>query len=274
MAFVYGFANFIGRLGFLIAGKQRRVALEGLKIAFGQEKTLVQLKKIAKDCLIFIAKSGMEIILVIERSQLMKKKVSLSGREHLDSALSKGKGVILLSAHFGNFPLMLGILSLEGYKVSGIMRYMRDEKAEKIFLEKRRKMGVGTIYSQPRKECVEQSIRTLRNNGLLFIPLDQNFGTGGIFVDFFGRKAATATGPVILSLRTEAVILPCFIVRQADDTHKIIFEPEFILEHGKTHEETVFINIQRLTNIIEAYIRRYPAEWGWIHRRWKTEKTA
>jgi len=131
-------------------------------------------------------------------------------------------------------------------------------------------VGIKTIYSQPRKACVENSIRTLRNNELLFIPIDQNFGTGGVFVDFFGKKAATATGPVVLALRTKAAVIPCFIVRQKDDTHKIIFEESLNLEEGRTFQETIIINIQKLTDIIESYIRKYPAEWGWIHRRWKS----
>jgi KDO2-lipid IV(A) lauroyltransferase len=154
------------------------------------------------------------------------------------------------------------------------MRPMRDERAEKMFLGARTRFGIKTIYSQPRKACVEETIRTLRNNGLVFIPLDQNFGSGGIFVDFFGKQAATATGPVVLAQRTGAPILPCFILRQKDDTHKIIFEPSFHLIAAGTHEESVQTNIQKLTRIIESYIRRYPAEWSWIHRRWKSRPDA
>jgi KDO2-lipid IV(A) lauroyltransferase len=178
--------------------------------------------------------------------------------------------VILVSAHFGNFPLMLARLAAEGYKVSGIMRFMRDERAEKVFLNKRNAMGIKTIYSQPREACVNNTIRALRDNEIVFIPLDQNFGTAGVFVDFFGRKAATATGPVIFAQRTQAAIMPCFVVRQPDDSHTIVFEPQMPLEEGKDTDETIRLNIQRITNIIESYIRRYPQQWGWIHRRWKS----
>ena len=137
-------------------------------------------------------------------------------------------------------------------------------------MHKREKFKVKTIYSQPRKECVDLTIRALRNNEVVFIPIDQNFGTAGVFVDFFGQKAATATGPVVFAERTKAGILPCFIIRQADNTHKIICEPAIELVEGRDSQETIALNIQKLTNIIEAYIRKYPAEWGWIHRRWKS----
>jgi len=269
--FLYAFAYFAGSLGFWIARKQRKIALESLTIAFGKEKSSQEIKKIAKDCFIFLAKSGLELMFLMDRPKLLKQHLQLVGKENLDSALAEGKGVILVSAHFGNFPLMMAYLSLIGYKIAGIMRPMRDPLAERLFMKKRTCLGIKTIYSQPRKACVENTIRSLRNNELVFIPIDQNFGSNsGVFVNFFGRLAATAPGPVILAKRTKAKILPCFVVRQENNFHKIIFEPPFQLEEAKTPEETVIINIQKLTNIIEAYIRKYPAEWGWIHRRWKS----
>ncbi len=267
---IYSFAKNLASLGFIIASKQRKIALESLTIAFGSDKTKCEIEQIAKDCFIFMGKAGLELLFLMDKPKLLKKHVEFVGKENLEAALAKGKGVILVSAHFGNFPLMLAKLSLEGYKTVAIMRYMRDERAEKFFIAKRTQVGLKTIYSQPRKACVENSIRALRNNELLFMLIDQNFGTGGVFVDFFGKKAATATGPVVLALRTKATIIPSFIVRQKDDTHKIIFEEPLNLEEGKTYQETVAINIQRLTNIIESYIRKHPAEWGWIHRRWKS----
>ena len=269
---LYGCAKIIAVVVYRIAHKKRGTALESLAIAFGQEKSPQEIEQIAKDCFVFLAKAGMEVIFLMDRPPLLKKQVEIVGKENLDAVLAKGKGAILVTAHFGNFPLMFAKLSLEGYMTAGIMRFMRDERAEKFFTRKRNRVGIKTIYSQPRKECVENSIRTLRDNGLLIIPLDQNFGTAGVFVDFFGRKAATATGPVVLAQRTKAALLPCFIVRQKDDTHSIIFEPPLELVEGATAGETIAVNIQKLTDIIEIYIRRYPAEWGWIHRRWKTKQ--
>jgi len=271
---IYGFAQGLATIGYYIARKQRKIALESLNIAFGEEKSLKELEQIYKDCLTFIAKGGVELIYLMDRPGLLKHRVHLSGKQHLDSALAKGKGVILVSAHFGNFPLLLARLSLEGYKAAGIMRQMRDSRVENFFLAKRNKLNIKTIYSQPRKACVDTSIQSLRNNELVFIPIDQNFGTGGVFVNFFGMKAATATGPVILAQRTKAALVPCFILRQKDDTHKIVFEPEMQLEEKDTPHETIIYNIQKLTNIIEAYIRKYPAEWGWVHRRWKSKPSS
>ncbi|MEW6102044.1 MAG: lysophospholipid acyltransferase family protein [Candidatus Omnitrophota bacterium] len=268
--FVYGFANTLSSLGYIIARKQRKIALESLTIAFGREKSAKEIERIARDCFSSMAKSGLELLFLMDRPRLLTKRAEFSGKEHLDRAQAAGKGVILVSAHFGNFPLMLAKIALSGYKVSGIMRQMRDPLAEKLFAQKRAKMKIKTIYSQPRSACVNKTIEALRANEMVFIPLDQNFGTGGVFVNFFGTKAATATGPVVLARRTGAAILPCFVIRQPDDRHKIIFEPPFNLEETADAEEVIVKNIQGITDIIESYIRKYPAEWGWIHRRWKS----
>ncbi len=269
--YLYGVASNMAFLGYRFAKKQRKIALESLNIAFGKEKSPQELEQIAKDCFTYMAKSGIELLSLMDRPDLLKKRADLAGKENLDNALARGNGVILVSAHFGNFPLMMAALALSGYKIAGIMRPMRDNHAEKFFMQKRRKMNIKTIYSQPRNTCVSDTIKALRNNELVFIPIDQNFGTGGVFVDFFGQKAATATGPVVLAQRTKAALLPCFIVRQENDRQKIIFEPELDLEGGKDPQDSILINIQRLTCIIESYIRKYPAEWGWIHRRWKSK---
>lgn len=265
------FAGALAAFGFAVAVKQRKTALESLSVAFGENKTKEELSRIAKDSFVYMVKSGFDLLSMLDKPELLKKHVFFEGKENLDAALAKGRGVILVSAHFGNFPLALARIAQEGYAVSGIMRPMRDARVEKIFLEKREKYNVKTIYSQPRNTCVEQTIRVLRDNNIVFIPIDQNFGTAGVFVDFFGRKAATATGPVIFAQRTKAALLPCFVVRQNDDSHKIIFETGINLEEKGGSEETIIVNIQKLTGIIESYIRKYPAEWSWIHRRWKSK---
>ena len=270
---LYGFARSMSFLGYRFAGKQRKVALESLSIAFGNEKNSQEKEKIARDCFTFMAKAGLELMFLMDKPKLLKKRVGIAGKENLDSALAQGRGVILVSAHFGNFPLMMARLAIAGYKIGGLMRPMHDNRAERMFVQKRSKLGIKTIYTQPRAACVNETLGALRNNEIVFIPIDQHFGSGGVYVDFFGTKAATATGPVIFAQRTKAAMLPCFIIRQPDDTHKIVFEPAITLAEGKGSEETVLINIQKLTDVIEKYIRRYPAEWGWIHRRWKDKQS-
>ena len=258
-------------LGFCFTIRQRRIAKESLNIAFGQEKNPQEINKIIRECFWNLGKGMIELIYFMAHPHLINEKVSFEGKEHLDEALRQGHGVIAVSAHFGNFPLMLLRFAQEGYKTNAIIRPTRDREIEEYFLGLRTRLGLNTVYSHPRKQCVDTSLRVLRNNEFLFIPLDQNFGSdGGVFVDFFGQKAATATGPVVFAMRTKSPLLPMFIVRQRNDTHKIIIDPPLVLEEKENDQETIFINTSRITRVIEKYIRKYPQEWGWMHRRWKS----
>jgi KDO2-lipid IV(A) lauroyltransferase len=266
----YGLASGVGCLFYLFSGKHRSVAYEGLMQAFDGEKAQKEIRKIAEDCFVFIAKSATELMLFRDKPVLLRKSVDIEGKWVIDKALSEGKGVILVSAHLGNFPLILARLSLEGYNTAVIMRPLKMKAAREVFESQSAKLNIEAIYSIPRKACVEGAIRSLRKNRLLFIPLDQNFGTAGVYVDFFGRKAATATGPIVLAQRTGALIVPCFVIRQKGDTHKIIFEQPLKLQTRATEEETIQFNVQKITDVIESYIRKYPAQWSWIHRRWKS----
>ena len=262
-------------VGFRLAIRQKRIAWETLNIALGKEKGPAEIKQIAKACFENVGKGMIELIYFMDHPHMIQEQAYFEGKEHLDAAFQKGRGVIAISAHFGNFPLMLLRCAQEGYKTNAIIRSTRDEKVEEYFQAQRSKLGLNTIYSHPRKQCVDVSLKVLRNNEFLFIPLDQNFGSdGGVFVDFFGQKAATATGPVVFAMRTGAPLLPMFIVRQSDDTHKILIDPPLALQQGRDDKETILMNTAAITQVIERYIRKYPQEWGWMHRRWKTKPPA
>src|SRR5208282_5171122 len=177
-----------------------------------------------------------------------------------------------ISAHFGNFPMMLLFLAQMGYPTNAIIRPNRDQIVERGFQVSRSRLGIKTVISYPREACVAQSLKVLRDKELLVVFLDQNTGSkSGVYVDFFGQKAGTATGPIIFAMRTGAALLPIFTLRQGDsDRHQLLIEKHFYLEQKATDAETIQYNVQKLTNIIEGYIRKYPTEWGWMHRRWKS----
>ncbi|HAJ57270.1 MAG TPA: hypothetical protein DCL35_05815 [Candidatus Omnitrophica bacterium] len=269
LSFLYAFANVIGFLGYHLAFKHRGIAIESLSRAFGKEKSTQEINRICRECFNTMAYAAVEFFMFMRHPDRIRDLVEIEGLENLKKALSKGKGVVAISAHFGSFPLLLSKLSLEGCKVNTMLRHMRDKGLDQLFEKKRDKMGVGSVYTQPRQQCVNDSLRVLRNNEVLFVQLDQNFGTAGVFVDFFGVKAATATGPIIFSKRTGAPIVPMFIYRVKGPRHKIVIEPEVPFEEGLDKEEALLATVQKLTGIIELYIRRFPHEWGWIHKRWK-----
>ena len=252
----------------------RKNAMETLTIALGKEKSHVEIEKICKDCFYNAGRNAIEMGSYNAHPKMIVEKFRFEGesRRYLDEALAEGKGVLAISAHFGNFPLMLLYLAQMGYPTNAIIRPSRDEAIEKHFQAARTRLGLKTILSYPRELCVRLSLKCLRKKELLVVLLDQNTGSkSGVYVDFFGQRAGTATGPIIFALRTESPILPMFTVRDGEDSHKIIIEPHFKLEIKENDEDTLQYNVQKITSIIERYIRTYPKEWGWMHKRFKSK---
>ena len=259
----------LGSMAYVFASRQRRIALDSLRVAF-KNKTETERKKIARDFFVFMAQSSLEMLYYLAHPHQVKENIIIEGKENLKQALAKGNGAVGLNAHLGNFPLMTMRLAQEGYEVNVIARPMRDPKAGSYLHNKREESGVRTIFSYPRKECVVNTVRALRNNEVVIIHADQNFGTGGVWVNFFGKLAATPTGVVVFALRTKAAVVPMYIVRCGLGKHRLIIMPEVELDIKESREETVLINTARFTKIIEKWVKDYPVQWGWIHRRWKS----
>jgi KDO2-lipid IV(A) lauroyltransferase len=273
-----GIINFLSNglipLAYLILKRMRKHAMESLSIAFGNEKTQEELKQIRKQSMYNLGKGFVELAYGLAHHDYFEKNMNLPevSKKYLEDAIKEGKGVVAVTAHFGAFSIMFARLALLGYPINTILRPSRDPKLEKPLEDIRISVRLKSIYSSPKITCVTQTLRALRANEVVIIPIDQNHGSkAGTFVQFFGRPAGTASGPVIFAMRTGSPILPIFTVRTGKNSHTILSEPHFYLEKKATDEETIQYNTQKITTIIERYIRQYPHEWGWMHRRWKSQ---
>jgi KDO2-lipid IV(A) lauroyltransferase len=217
-----------------------------------------------------MAQSGLELLYFMKNTEVLKN-VRIEGREYLDMALRTGRGVVGLTAHFGNFPLMTLKLSQERYPVNVMLRNMRDPQMGEFVYGLCTNAGVKAILSYPRIEVIRRTISALRKNELVLIQMDQNFDTGGIWVNFFGKLAATPVGPIVFALRTKAVILPIYIIKEGRGKHCIkILSPQE-LEKAGDKGEVILSSAIKFTKIIEGWIRDRPDHWAWIHRRWKSK---
>jgi len=264
----YFLGKVLGTIAYLVVRRHRKIALDGLEFAFG-EKTVKQRKEIARQVFIFMAQSSFELLHYLKNIHQLKN-IRIDGEEYLKQALKKKKGVIIVTAHLGNFPLMSLKLAKEGYPVSFVTRPMRDEKTSDYIHNLRSATGVKTIFSYPRRECVNNIIKALANNEIVVMQMDQNFGTGGVWVKFFGQLAATPVGAIVLALRTQSALVPAYIYRKACGKHCIKVLPEEELVVAEEKDETVLINTIKFTRIIEGWVREHDFQWSWIHRRWKS----
>jgi len=263
-----GLGIFLADLVFCFPSGDKAKTLENLSIAFGNEKSDAEILRICHNCFRNLGKSMMEFFQFPRlNSENLGRMVTFQGRQNIDDALKMGKGVIIITSHFDNWELMAASLALSGYKVNYIVRAVRSPRLDVFVNENRKSMGWTPI---PRGPSIKSALKCLRRNEILGIAPDIDTKVDGVFVDFFGRSAFTPRGPVSIALRTGAVLVPAFIIRQKDDTHKIVVEKALKLETTGNTEEDVRLNTARFTKIIESYIRKYPEQWIWMHRRWKT----
>ncbi len=260
----------LGLLAFYLLRRWRRVALSNLNLALGREKSKDEIHGICRELFKNIGKDMLEISRCLDfKDDYFKTFVRFNGKEHLDHALSQGKGAIALSAHLGNFPLMGARLANEGYPLSLVARDPENPKIAKAITSLRDAVGMESIPDEPRMACVSRCFKALKGNRVLMLQIDQNAPITEAWVDFFGYLVPTFKGPVLLSIRTGAPILPMFITRDSAHLHTITVHPPFDLITSKNVEQDITSNLARLTKIIEAAIREYPEQWLWIYRRFK-----
>ena len=260
----------LGVLTFHLFRGWRKVALSNLNLALGKEKGKDEIHQICRELFKNIGRDMMEISRCLDfKDSYFKTLVRFEGKEHLDHALSQGKGAIALSAHLGNFPLMGARLAHEGYPLSLVARDPENPKIAKAITSLRDAAGMESIPDEPRMACVSRCLRALKENRVLLLQIDQSAPVTEAWVDFFGYLVPTFKGPVLLSIRTGAPILPMFITRGSNQLHTITVQPPFDLKTSKNVDQDITSNLARLTKIIEAAIQKYPEQWLWIYRRFK-----
>jgi KDO2-lipid IV(A) lauroyltransferase len=213
-----------------------------------------------------------EIITIFVKKQPEKilKKVEILHPKFLEKALDKKKGVILFSAHFGNWELIPLILSRQlNQKVNSVAREMNNPLVEKKVKQFRKYMGSQLI---DKRNSVRTILKRLEKNGIVYLLIDHNtIAREGVFVDFFGKPASTVTSVSQLHLKRAIPIIPIFIHYEKD---KIILELLDEIDATGTstgnQKEDILQLTQRCTSIIEEKIRQYPEQWFWFHNRWKT----
>ena len=260
----------IGTIALYLIRKRKKIAQGNLHLALGREKSKEEIARICLDSFRNIGKDMMETSRCLGfGDNHLKMFVKLEGKEHIDHALRQGHGMIALTAHLGNFPLLGVRLVNEGYPLSIVARDPENPKVAKTITSFRESIGMESIPDKPRLTCVSRCLKALKENRILLLQIDQNAPVTECWVDFFGYLVPTFKGPVIFSLRTGAPILPMFIIRNPDSLHKVMIHPPFVLNVSGNTEQDILSNIARLTKMIEATIREYPEQWWWIHRRFK-----
>jgi len=195
--------------------------------------------------------------------------VVYEGLENYQQAMARGKGVLILTAHFGAWELSSFAHSLYGYPIHFLVRRLDNPLLERLIENYRTRGGNRTV---PKKEAARRVLAALRQGEAVGILMDLNTQPHeGIFCDFFGIPCCTSPIIAHFALRTGAAVVPGFLIW--DETlqkHKLHFDPPVEVIRSGDERHDLKANTERFNKIIESFIRHYPDQWLWVHKRWQT----
>ena len=263
-----GFGRALGTLAFRWDRHHRRIALANLRQAFGGEKSPAELRMIALDSFRRFGGTVADIFKLFHWGPAdIAKLIDVEGREILAEAVAEGKGVLVFSAHIGNWEIGSPVISEAG-TFSVIARALDNPRLDRALLEFREGMGAHVIYKQ---QAAKRILQALRDGEIVAVLVDQNvLRREAVFVDFFGRPAGTTPVLGAFHLRTGAPLLPVFCLPAAGNRYKLRILPPVAFVPGEDVGADVLKITGICTKIIETAIREDPSSWLWVHDRWRS----
>lgn len=261
------FGGALGSLFYWTSGKYRNLVIRQMTQALGDMYTPEQIRKMARQVFVHFTCEALQFFRMLSLdTKTIDRMVQGVGLENVASALAEGKGCIVLTAHFGNWEMLARKLVSQGWPLSVIARDSDDPGMTGI-ATRIREHGGYAVYDKD--QPIIGAFRRLKQNEILGILPDQN-DYDGIEVEFFGKTALSAIGPAVLSLKSGAALVPAFCEKTADDRYTLTAYPKIEYTPTGDHDADVKNLTQLVMNALEQGIRKNPAQWLWLHNRWKT----
>lgn len=259
--------SFLGQVVYSVFGYRKGVTLDNLRRAF-PEKSEREVESIARGAFRNVGISLFELLYFSRlTSGRIRQLVQFENPELVREIFGRKKGVILLTAHFGNWELLAqGIPACFGIPTLIIVKPQSNPYVDRSINKRRTRFGNPIV---PMDNSVREVLRTLGNGGAVGIVADQTAAKENIWINFFGREVPTHQGPAVFCLKTGAPLLVMFSIRQPDGSYKILWQEVPTSDLGGYTNENVIELTKRHVKITEEFIRRYPDHWMWMHKRWK-----
>lgn len=260
-----------GRVAFYLWASRRRFAMENVRLAMeaGALDPGTPILETARGSFENIGRSVVEIVKVLfRRDERLLGDIEISGGEYLHQALALGKGLIVITGHCGNWELMaIAMAHRFPLKFNVVARAQNNPSLDRLVEEFRGRTGNRVIY---KAGAVRRILGELNQNHVVGILIDQAvLAKEGCVISFLTRPALTTKLPAVLARKKQTPVLPCFIHRRPDGRHQITVHPPVDILGDENTEAAAIEDMQRMTRCVEEYIRNYPDQWLWGHRRWK-----
>jgi KDO2-lipid IV(A) lauroyltransferase len=267
----YKVAIFFSDLRYIFAASDRKAVRDNLKAIF-PDKAALELNRIRRQMFRNFAKYLVDFFRLSKLDdEDIRKNINIENIGYFDEALAKGKGVIVLSAHLGNWELGAVVVTFFRYPLWVVALPHQHRKVDSFFNRQRQSKGVQVI---PFGRAARQCLNLLKENKMVALVGDRDFSEKGITVDFFGRKSYFPLGPAAFFMKTGSAIVPAFMVRNPDDTFTLKIEKPLQFAAGQEQksaqekEQRLLEIVNSYKSIIEGYIRKYPEQWYMFRRFW------
>ena len=259
---------FLADIAFVFVPIRKKHIIDSLTKSF-PAKSEQEIKKIAKDVYKQFVCTVVEIIFVSKMTdEQIKDAVCFENIYLIEQTLKKGKGGVIMSAHFGNWE-MLALSFAKRYPLSVIVAKQENPYFDNIINNIRSKRGYKTIYKDVAPLGV---LRALKRNEFVAILADQHAGVQGVYTPFFYREVSTPKGPAVFALRAKCPLYTGFCARQPDGRYVVTFE-EISLPNTGDDEKNIEVIMTEYNKILQRHVEENPSFWFWFHRRWKSQKT-
>ena len=223
-------------------------------------------RKIVRESYVNLGRGLSEFLRLPDLGEDVLEHIVIHGEENLAEALSRGRGVILLTAHFGNWEYTAAALAVKGYPMNAIGAEQRDPRITELVVSLRAACRVRTMS---KGFDLKSAVRCLRGGEILGILLDQDFGSNGVVIPFLGIPASTPFGPVKMAEKIGSAVVPTFIIRRGDgSSHDLHILPPLYEAGGLPFGEDVEASLGLCNETLGEWIRRYPEQWMWLYPRW------
>jgi Kdo2-lipid IVA lauroyltransferase/acyltransferase len=261
-------------LAYIFDSRHRKVAEENLSRVFAGEFDSERVKKTARGVFRSFFRVAAELALLpdmIEKRGL-DEVISVTGEEHVRSAFAGGNGVIVYSAHLGNWEAIAAVGEPLGMKLHSVGRALDNPYLDRLLVRHRSRYARSIV---PKENGLRRIVQLLRDGCGVAMLLDQHAGRDGIMVDFLGRPAATFRAPAEIAWKFGLPILGGFGIRiDGAPRFRLEFQEPLWPDRNQPRDEEVRRLTQAMSDRIGEYVRRYPDQWNWLHRRWREGKVA
>ena len=267
MTGVMAAGGWLGRAFYTFDRGHRRLAIDNLRAAFPL-RSEPECHRITRQMFEHFGRLLMALLKFSTLTpQQMMSYVEFDGEERVRAAHGRGRGVLLITGHFGFWEINALVHALEIAPISVLARPLDNPLLHALLERVRCSTGNSVIY---RRGAIRRVLRALGANQAVAVLIDQHMHSAdAVYVDFFNRPAATTSAPAALAIKTGAPVVPVFALPLPGGRFRMVYEHPVELPDAADDDTAIRVLTQRCTDVLEMYVRRYPELWLWMHRRWR-----